>query len=188
MAVCPSCGKKALSPIQKSKPYLIIKESYTQNELEQEIPFVLTAKNKWNHIENTNSYYLSQEMAKLGLHMPVMSLHAFWSHHPPKVAGKEGKEQFEKCLQWSIQEVIRACEGKTTVLMMGAEVVRTFIGYGVSEVSGLVCHSTLLPNVPVIIPAPNPDNLMKQPIGELRNALGTFANQIKAYESYVGVK
>lgn len=187
MAICPSCGKKALDPVLKSKPYLIIKESYTHNEIEQAVPFTLSGKNKWGHQENTNSYYLMKELGMVGLNMQVMSLAAFWSHQPPKTKGKDGKEQFGKCLDWSIAEVIKASAGKKAILMMGAEVVRTFIGYGVSDVSGLVCKSDMLPDVPVIIPAPNPDNIMKQPIGELRNALKTFAEQIRIYEEYIKV-
>ena len=89
----------------------------------------------------------------------------------------------------SISEVIWLAEGKRIILMMGAEVVRTFTGYGVSDVSGLICKSDLLPvtNAPIIIPAPNPDNIMKQPIGELRNALNVFAEQIKIFEEYAKV-
>lgn len=184
MSLCPNCGKKSIDPVQKTKPYLIIKESLTQNEVEQELPFTLSGKNRYGHSENTTSYYLMKELGMVGLNMQVMSLSAFWMHTPPKVKGKEGKEQFQKCLDWSISEVIRVAEGKKIILMMGAEVTRTFIGYGVSEVSGLVCKSDLLPNVPVIIPAPNPDNIMKQPIGELRNSLKVFAEQIKIYEEY----
>ena len=35
MALCPYCNKKTLDPILKSKPYMIIKESFTDNEMEQ---------------------------------------------------------------------------------------------------------------------------------------------------------
>lgn len=97
---------------------------------------------------------------------------------------KEDKEVAQKCLDWSISEVIRVAKDKKIILMMGAEVVRTFIRYGVSEVSGLICKSDLLPKVPTIIPAPNPDKIMNQPIGEMRNALKVFAQQIKIYEEY----
>jgi len=189
MAICPSCGKKALDPITRSKPYLIIKEGYTHNEYEQGLPFTTSGMNKWNKQENTTSYYLMKELGMVGLNMQVMSLGAFWSHIPPKSNGKDGKEQFGKCLDWSISEVIRLAEGKRIILMMGAEVVRTFTGYGVSDVSGLICKSDLLPvtNAPIIIPAPNPDNIMKQPIGELRNALNVFAEQIKIFEEYAKV-
>lgn len=190
MALCPSCGKKSIEPIIKSKPYLIIKESLTQNEYEQELPFTLSGNNKYGKQENTTSYYLMKELGAVGLNMQVMSLGALWMHTPPKAGKtKESREQFQKCVDWSISEVIRLAEGKKVILMMGAELIRTFVGHSVSDVSGLVCKSDLLPavNAPVIIPAPNPDNIMKVPIGELRNALKVFAEQIKIYEEYAKV-
>lgn len=185
MALCPSCGKKSIDPIIKSKPYLIIKESLTQNEYVQSLPFTLSGKNKYNRDENTTSYYLMKELGLVGVNMQVLSLGALWMHTPPKAGKtKEGKATFQKCLEWSISEVIRLAEGKATILMMGAEVVRTFIGHSVSEVQGLVCKSDLLSPKTVIIPAPNPDNIMKVPIGEMRNSLKMFAEQIKIYEEY----
>lgn len=184
MALCPSCGKKSIEPIIKSRPYLIVKESLTQNEYEQELPFTLSGNNKYGRPENTTSYYLMKELGLVGVNMQVMSLGALWMHTPPKSKGKDAKEQFQKCLEWSISEVIRLAEGKATILMMGAEITRTFIGHSISDVQGLVCKSDLLPNVPVVVPAPNPDNIMKVPIGELRNALKVFAEQIKIHEEY----
>ena len=185
MALCPSCGKKSIDPIIKSKPYLIIKETFTQNEYEQELPFTLSGNNKYGRPENTNSYYLMKELGLVGVNMQIMSLSALWTHIPPKAGkSKDGKAQFQKCLEWSISEVIRVAEGKSTILMMGAEITRTFIGHSVSDVQGLVCKSDLLSPKTVIIPAPNPDNIMKVPIGELRNALKVFSEQIKIYEEY----
>ena len=67
---------------------------------------------------------------------------------------------------------------------MGAEIVKTFTGYNCTDVYGLTVQSDLLPSVPVIVPAPNPDKIMNQPIGELRNVLKVFAEQIKIYNEY----
>lgn len=185
MALCPNCGKKAIDPILKSQPYLIVKESLTQNEIDQALPFTLTGKNKYGKDEQTNSYYLMKEMGMVGINFQQLSLTALWMHHPPKMGRtKESKAAFQACLDYSISQVIKAAEGKQIVMLMGAEVVRTFTGYGVSEVSGLKCKSDLLPNVPVVIPAHNPDNIMKMPIGELRNALKVFAEEMKIYEEY----
>lgn len=188
MALCSNCGKKSLDPIIKSKPYLIVKESVTGNEKEQGILFTLAGVNRYGHQENTTSYYLMKELGLVGLNMQVMSLSALWLHEPPKgKRTKDDREFFQKCLDWSISEVIRAAEGKKIVLLMGAEVTRTFTGYSVSDVSGLVCKSDLLPDVPVVIPAPNPDKIMSSPIGELRNALAVFKEQIQIYEQYQNI-
>ena len=185
MAICPSCGKKSLDPIIKSKPYLIVKESVTNNERAQGIPFALSGANKYGKQENSTSYYLMKELGMLGLNMQTLSLTSLWMHEPPKgKRSKEAKENFQKCLDWSTSEVIKASVGKKIVLLMGAEVTRTFTGHSVSDMSGLICQSDLMPYVPVIIPAPNPDNIMKMPIGELRNALSVFKEQIQIYDQY----
>lgn len=185
MALCPSCQKKVISPVLKSKPYLVVKESLTQNEIGQELPFALNGKNKHGRDEQTTSYYLMKELGMVGINFQQLSLTALWMHHPPKIGRtKESKVAFQACLDYSISQVIKAAEGKQLVMLLGAEVVRTFTGYGVSEVSGLKCKSDLLPNVPVVIPAHNPDNIMKMPIGELRNALKVFAEEMKIYEEY----
>lgn len=185
MALCPHCGKKTLDPILKSKPYMIIKESFTENEMEQGNLFTLSGKNKYGNQENTTSYYLMKELGLTGLNLQIMSLSALWLHKPPTgKKTKEAREDFQKCLDYSISELIKAAKGKKVILLMGAELVRTFTGYGVSDVSGLVCKSELLPEANIVIPAPNPDKLMSQPIGELRYALKTFAEQIKIAEQY----
>jgi len=185
MALCPSCNKKSIDPVLKSKPYLIVKESLTQNEIDQALPFTLTGKNKYGKDEQTNSYYLMKEMGMVGINFQQLSFAALWMHLPPKMGrSKESKANFQGCLDYSVGQVIKAAEGKKIVLLMGAEVTRTFTGYGVSDISGLVCKSDLLPGVPTVIACPNPDNIMKMPIGELRNALKVFAEQIKIYEEY----
>ena len=185
MAICPSCGRGTLPPIIRSKPIMIIKESLTNNEIEQDILFTLSGKNKYGHSENTTSYYLMKELGRVGLNLNSMSLSCFYIHTLPKAKRtKDDKAIIQKCVDFSISEVIKVAREMKIVMLMGAELVRTFTGYGVSDVAGLICKSQYLPLVPVIIPAPNPDKLMAMPIGELRNALGVFAEQVKIYEQY----
>ena len=163
---------------------MIIKEIVTQRELEDGL-FCLSSLNKYNRSEHTNSYYLQKEMGLVGLNFNTFSKSALFLHIPP--VGKKTKEQKEVsrgCLEYSIETVISLAKDKKIVMLMGADVVRIFTGHGVSETSGLVTKSSLLPNVPVIVPAPNPDNVMFTPIGELRFALKTLSEQIKIYEKY----
>lgn len=190
MAICPSCKKKVVSPIVKSKPYLVIKDYLTNTELEQDFPFVLEGKNKYGKPEKTTSYYLQKELGMLGVNFQQLSFTALWSHQPPKAGRtKEGKERFQACLDFSIGEIVKvANDRKLILLLMGAELSNLFIGHSINDVSGLVAKSDLLPGVPVIIPSPDSNNLMKMPIGELRLALSTFAKQIKIYEEYSNVK
>ena len=83
MALCPYCNKKTLDPILKSKPYMIIKESFTDNEMEQGNLFTPSGKNRNGYPENTTSYYLMKELGLVGLNLHIMSLSAMWLHNPP---------------------------------------------------------------------------------------------------------
>lgn len=183
---CSSCGKGVLLPVIKSKPYMIIKEMVTGNEIETGHPFVQSGKNQYNHEENTASYYLAKEMGKVGLQFSAFSLTNLYMHVPPKSGRtKESKATAQGCTQFSIDELVKVAKDMKIIFMMGAETVKTFTGYNTSDVYGLTCKSDLLPNVPIIIPAPNSDKIMSQPIGELRNALKVLADEIKAYEQYI---
>jgi len=185
MPICPSCGKGTISPKMTSSPFMIVKEKVTQNELDSEIVFVTRGRNQYNHEENTNSYYLNKELGIVGLQLPMFSLSCLFMHPLPKGGRtKEGKEIVRGCVDYSISEVVRVAKDKKIILMMGAELIKTFVGHNASDVYGLVCKSELLPNVPVIVPAPNSDKLMSQPIGELRNSLKVLKSQIDIYKSY----
>lgn len=183
--ICKSCGRGGLEPIIRSRPFLIVKESVTENELTQGQLFALSSPNRYGTVTNSNAYYLAKELGMVGLNLQTMSLSALFLHKLPEAKrSKADKEVLSKCCDHSIADVIRIARDMNVVMLMGAEVVRTFTGYGVSDVSGLICKSELLPTVPVIVPAPNPDKLMSQPIGELRNALKVFAEQIEIFEQY----
>lgn len=185
MGTCISCGRKTIEPIIRSKPYMIIKESPTNNELESGQGFVLSGKNKYGHSENTTSYYLMKELGMAGVNMQTLSLVNFYNHVLPKnKRTKEEKETLTQCQDYCLSETIKVAKDMKIILLMGADVVRLFTGYGVNDVMGLVCKSQYLSNVPIIIPAPNSDKIMSMPIGEMRNALAEFSRQIKIYEQY----
>ena len=183
--ICPSCGKGTLSPKILSRPYMIIKDRVTNPEMETDTVFVQSTTNKWGYPEHTASYYLNKELAMVGLQLSTMSLSCLYLHIPPKSRKtKDDKVLVNGCFGFSLRELIKIANTKKAILLMGAETIRTFIGLPSTEIYGLANNSELLPDVPVIIPAPNPDNIMRQPIGELRFALREFANQIKVYEEY----
>lgn len=186
--ICPSCGRGGLDPILKSHPYMIIKESVTENEIKYGEVFSLTSEDRYGRSINSTSYYLAKEMGMVGLNFQTFNLMSLYMHNPPKAKKtKDDKAIVQGCLDYSLSQVIKVAKDMKIVVLMGAEVVRLFTGYGVSEVSGLVCKSDLLPDVPTIIPAPNPDKIMNMPIGELRNSLKMFADQIKIYEQFKGM-
>lgn len=186
--ICASCGKGLVLPTIKSKPYMIIKEIVTGNEIQAGKAFVQSGKNSYGHEENTASYYLSKEMGKVGLQFSIFSLANLYMHIPPKSGrSKESKELSQGCTRFSIDELVKVAGNMKIIFMMGAETIKTFTGYNASDVYGLTCTSELLPNVPIIIPSPNSDKIMSQPIGELRNALKVLADEIKIYEQYIKV-
>ncbi len=185
--ICPSCGKGTVSPVLKSSPYLIVKETVTKNEIDSGEAFTQFGRNKFGKDEHTASHYLAKELSMMGLRLSDFSLTNLYMHIPPKSGRtKEGKALTQGCMDWSMQELVKVAEDKKIILLMGAEAVKLITGYNSGDVYGLVCKSELLPNVPVIVPAPNSDKLMAQPIGEMRNALKVLAHQIKIYEQYKG--
>lgn len=183
--ICPSCGKGAISPKLSSKPYLIVKQDVTQQELDTVSVFVQKGKNKWGYEHNTTAYYLNKELGSFGLQLSQFTLTALYIHQLPKSKKtKEDKEVLQGCIDFSISEVVKLAQGKKIVLLMGSEVSKIFTGYNASETYGLVGKSELLPEVPVVITAPNPDKLMNSPIGELRISLKSLSEQIKIWEQY----
>lgn len=188
MNICPSCHKGVLTPKITSSPFMLVKESITGNELDSGTVFVQKGKNKWSHEESTNSYYLNRELGLVGLQLTMFSLSCLFMHQLPKGGRtKEGKELVSGCVQFSISELVKVAQDKKIILLSGAELIKTFTGYNSSDVYGLVCKSELLPNVPVIIPAPNVDKIMQQPIGEMRNSLRVLSEQIKIYKQYSSI-
>ena len=183
--ICPSCGKGTLSPKLSNKPFLIVKQDVTQMELDNESIFVQRGKNKYGYEHNTTSYYLNRELGSLGLQLSQFNLTSLYMHQLPKAKKtKEDKAILQGCIDFSIAEVGKLAQGKKIVLLMGSETVKLFTGYNASEVYGLTVKSELLPDVPVIIPAPNPEKLMNQPIGEMRIALKSLAEQIRILKQY----
>lgn len=185
MPICSSCQKGTLSPILRSDKFLLIKETVTQNELESDTVFVQNGANKWGKEGHTSSFYLAKEMGLVGLQFQAFSLANLYMHVPPKGGRtKESKAVSLGCTEYSVRELVKVAKDMKIILLMGAETIKTFTGYNASDVYGLTCKSDLLPNVPIIIPAPNSDKLMSQPIGELRNSLKVLAEQMRAYKQY----
>lgn len=188
MPICPSCGRGVISPRITTSPFMIIKEQITLNELESKTVFVQDGKNQYGKEEHTNSYYLNREMGRVGLQLSSFSQSCLYLHHLPKAGRtKEGKDMVQGCMDYSLTELLRVAGEKKIVFVGGAGLVKTITGYNASDVYGLLCKSPLLPNVPTIIPFPNPDFLMRQPIGELRFSLKILKEQIDIYKSYNGI-
>lgn len=186
MSICSSCGKGTLPNVVKSSPFLIVKERLTENEKEKEEIFVMQGVNRGGYPDYYAPYYLNRELGMVGLQLPIMNLSCLYLHEPPKGGRtKDGREKAQACTDFSVKELVDFAKDMKIILMMGAETIRTFTGYNASDVYGMVCKSELLPNVPIIIPCPNVDKIMAQPIGEMRLALKKFSEEIKFYKEYM---
>lgn len=184
--ICPSCGKGCISPKLSNKPYMIVKQELTQQEIDTGSIFVQKGKNKWGYEHNTTAFYLNLQLGSFGLQLSQFNQTALYMHQLPKSKKtKEDKAILQGCIDFSIQEVVKLAQGKKIILLMGSETTKVFTGFSASEVYGLnVAPSEYFPEVPMIIPAPNSDKLMNQPVGELRIALKSLAEQIKIFEAY----
>lgn len=183
--ICSSCGKGCVSPKLSTKPYLIIKEQITQQELDAGSVFVQKGKNQWGYEQNTTSYYLNREMGLVGLQLHTFNLTNLYNHILPKnKKTKEDKEIIQGCIEFSRQQVLKLAEGKKIILLLGSGTVKAFSDYSASEIYGLPFQSEQLPNVPCLIAGINTDKLMSQPIGELRITLKSLSEQVKIYEAY----
>ena len=184
--ICPSCGKGTISPKVSNKPYMIVKQELTQMEIDTGAIFVQKGKNKYGYEHNTTSYYLNKELGSFGLQLSQFNQTALYMHQLPKSKKtKEDKAILQGCIDFSISEVVKLAQGKKIILLMGSECVKVFTGYSASEVYGLnVVPSEYFHDVPMVIPAPNSDKMLNQPVGEMRIALKSLSEQIKIYEQY----
>lgn len=185
MSVCSSCGKGLSNPHLRVSPVLVVKEQITQNEIQFDTVFLQSFVNKNGYDEKTSSFYLSKEFGMAGLQLPSFNLTNYYMHVLPKGGRKkEEREIPERCEEATLTEFLKVAKDKRIIFMMGASLIKKFTGHNASEVYGLPCKSELLPDAWVIIPAPNSDKLMNSPIGEMRLAIKSLAEQIKIYKEY----
>jgi hypothetical protein len=163
---------------------MLVKENITEVELTYGL-FHPEYTNKNGYQEKTASYYLGRELGLAGLNIGTFNFACLYMHQPRKYGRtKEEMQKHLECEQSSVANLIKVAKDMKIIFMMGAGLVRTFTGYNSSEVYGLTVKSDLLPGV-VIIPAPNSDKIMNQPIGELKLAIKRLSEEIKVYKQYM---
>ena len=74
--------------------------------------------------------------------------------------------------------VLEEAKGKKFILLIGADVVETFTGYKVSDVSGLQVESPVL-SAPIIMACVNPSMALARSVGEVRLAIGKVAKRLE---------
>ena len=184
--ICTSCNQGLLSPKLTRRPILIVKDTITGGEKEFDTVFSLTGISPYGKNENSTSYYLQKEFGMVGLNMQALSMTCLHLHqHSKRRKTKLERESLQACVDFGISQFIQFAQPMKLILSMGSEITKLLTGYNVSDTYGLICKSSLVPAI--IIPTPNPDKLMEQPIGELRHALKVFAEQVKILEEYLKI-
>jgi uracil-DNA glycosylase family 4 len=119
---------------------------------------------------------LRAELRKLGILYKNCRVTNLWQHPKDKDC------DFEK---YHINTVLREMDSRPVVLLLGADAVSYFTGYGVSDVSGLRVDT--LPRREYLIPASvgkafalfNPAIVLHEKLGELRHGLTKYAEAIR---------
>ena len=149
---CPHCQSKCLSSSGHSDNLLIIAESPTKLDLASGRMFSIAP------MFTTAGFVMRKELVRVGLDLSQFRVSSLWIHEPTKN---------EDCFKIGYDAVLEEAKGKKFILLVGAEVVETFTGYKVSDVSGLQVDSPVL-SAPIIYAMVNPSMALARSVGEVR--------------------
>ena len=110
---------------------------------------------------------LRTELGKTGIQPEGISMVTLWQH---------GADHENCDIEWHIQKVMPLLMQANLILMLGKEVIETFTGYAVGDVSGTIIKSKILKKA-TIVAGPGIATIGKTPIGELRLSLSLFAEE-----------
>lgn len=158
---CPACGEKVCSSAGQGD-LLIIGDAPGKLEMQQGRPFAI------HPVMMTAGRILMKEMERCGVSLGDFRVITMWLHEPNDIEG---------CWQASYDHVLDEAKGKKAILLIGADVVETFTGYKVSDVSGLQVDSSVL-SAPIIYASVNPSLAMHRSIGEVRHAIEKFTARL----------
>ena len=148
---CPICNADCISPSGHSD-LLIIAESPTKIDIKMGRLFSTSS------MFTTAGFVMRKELARVGLDLSQFRVSSLWIHEPNKN---------EECFRVGYDAVLEEAKGKKFILLVGAEVVETFTGYKVSDVSGLQIDSPVL-SAPIIYAMVNPSMALARSVGEVR--------------------
>lgn len=156
---CPNCGTSDCVPPygRKLSKVLVVGAFPGEEEIRQMRPFV-----------GKSGGILRNELSRLGVDLDRLRLCNLWLHTPNNLIG---------CLQQSMDVVREEAKGKRIVLLIGSEPSRAFVGYGDTEVNGLVLKSEHF-ECPVVV-CVQPVSVFHGGVGELRFALKNFVDEAK---------
>ena len=158
---CHICHADCISPSGHSN-LLIVAESPTKTDLAAWRIFATA-------MFTTAGLVMRKELAQVGLDLTQFRLTTLWQHEPNKK---------EECFKHGYDAVLEEAKGKKFILLIGADVVETFTGYKVSDVSGLQVDSPVL-SAPIIYAMVNPSMALARSVGEVRLAIGKVVDRLE---------
>ena len=158
---CPICNTNSVAPSGHSDLLIIL-----------DAPSVADIKNGRlfsTSMFTTPGLVFRKELAQRGLDLTQFRVASLWQHEPNKK---------EECFKHGYDAVLEEAKGKKFILLIGADVVETFTGYKVSDVSGLQVDSPVL-SAPIIYAMVNPSMALARSVGEVRLAIGKVVDRLE---------
>jgi hypothetical protein len=160
---CPSCAELICPPTGRSAELLIVGEFPGKEEMNQGRPFAS------NPNFMTAGRILRKELERCGVSLSDFRICNLWLHEPNKN---------ENCFKAGYDNVLDEAKGKMAILLVGSDVVETFTGYKVSDVTGLQVDSTVL-SAPIIYAMVNPALAQHRALGEVRHGVEKFTQRLE---------
>lgn len=169
MNECPICGHNLVIPTgPRDAKVLLIGERPGWEEIAASKPFV-----------GATGDILRSELGRLEVDLWMLRLTNLWLHAPPS-----DEEQYEKCLQFCLQQALVEIKGKKAILLIGSDTVSLFCDEKVSDVCGLVVKSNYIDRKVLVMACVNPAIAFHRAPGEMRLALKKFCEKIKTKGYY----
>lgn len=146
---------------QKTSPILVIGGFPGTDEIKRGKPLV-----------GRTGTVLRMELARVGVDLNRMRLTNLWLH--PKLKPKD--VTYQDCFDYGFEEAVKEAKGRKLILLIGADAVKTFTGYNVSEVTGLVVPSKYLSAK--VMCMVQPTTVFKESLGEVRLSLKKFSKEV----------
>jgi hypothetical protein len=124
---CPACAEEVVESLNSQDcEYLIIEEF---PELVLPTPAMVS---KWQKDEWTPKKILVNELAKI--HMVLQQFHvvSVYPHLPP-----EDGMPLDNCYAFGLEQVIKSCEDRKGLIILGGNLCKTLTGYELKQVQGL---------------------------------------------------
>ena len=164
MTTCYFCEKPTIRPSGfKEAKILIIQDEPHASEYKTK-----KKVSRYKKAQITPLIILRKEFFRLGVDLVQTRRIHFWQHAPNKD---------EKCFQAGVDNCIEEAKGRQAILLAGAEVVKYFTGYNVSDVNGLQVECNAFSS-PIIFACVNPAIVFNKGVGELRFSIENFVKKL----------